>query len=465
MFDMSKSAPASKGKTVDVVVIGAGLAGLAAARRLNQGGASTVVLEARNRVGGRIKSERVSTGHMIDLGAQFAGADHWLVAALADEAGLARTSAEVPGDILFMDERDAGPQRRAATDLPLGLLQQLDLFQANWRIERAIAQSEGAGRIDLDRIDAAAFIRAKTFGTAAYKAMSSYIEGELCTPLERMSALEMLEQGRSIGGLAGEGTSAQWYFAGGAAAMAEHLASQVSDSLCLNAPVSAVIPDPAGVTIKAATGVYRASSAIVAVPPQLYGAVGVFPHLPTPWQRAIAGWNPGSVVKTILVFASPWWRGRGLSGMVVSPGATFGAVVDVSPSDASVGILVLFATARGGEVLGRVPTEAGRIAQAMQWLRRVHGRDVPEPRAARSADWSADPFSLGGYAGRRGVGAWTDAPDLFAPLGRLHFAGTETATRWRSFMEGALDSGIQAAEAILGKAATAGTPAARAVAG
>jgi monoamine oxidase len=149
------------------------------------------------------------------------------------------------------------------------------------------------------------------------------------------------------------------------------------------------------------------------------------------------------------MFDEPWWRRTNHSGIAVSPRQTFGAIVDGSPEDSSVGVLILFSTATGGQILSKSSNEASRVEQAMQWLRRIHGNDVPDPICARSIDWSADPFSLGGYAGRRGIGGWRIAPDLFSPLGKLHFAGTETAKTWRSFMEGALQSGVRAADEVL----------------
>ena len=84
----------------------------------------------------------------------------------------------------------------------------------------------------------------------------------------------------------------------------------------------------------------------------------------------------------------------------------------------------------------------------MDWVRRSFGGDVPALMTGRSVDWSADPDSLGGYASRRAPGGWADAPDLFKSLGRLHFAGTETAGHWRSFMEGAIESGLRAAKDV-----------------
>jgi monoamine oxidase len=155
------------------------------------------------------------------------------------------------------------------------------------------------------------------------------------------------------------------------------------------------------------------------------------------------------VVKTILVFQDPWWRRSGLSGTIVNPGGMFGAAVDASPEDGS-GILIVFSSASGAQALGRLPDEKARVAAAMRWLSHSHGPGIPDPRAARSIDWSADPFSLGGYSSRRGIGGWLTAPDLFTPHGRLHFAGTETANRWRSFMDGAVQSGLRAADEIIG---------------
>ena len=85
----------------------------------------------------------------------------------------------------------------------------------------------------------------------------------------------------------------------------------------------------------------------------------------------------------------------------------------------------------------------------MAWLGQLLGETTPWPVAARSVDWSSDPWSRGGYASHRGIGTWASAPDLFAPVGALHFAGTETATEWRGFMEGALESGERAASEII----------------
>ncbi len=439
-----KGIGADKDRSADVIVIGAGLAGLSAARRIKAQGASVIVLEARNRPGGRIQSQRLPGGQVVDLGAQFIADAQSHVSALVDEAGLQRVSAAAPGDRLYLPKGKAKARRGSAHKLPLPWLDRLDALQAFWRLDRSMAALGGHDLARLDRHDAAAYIRERTFLNPAFQAIAGYLEDELCTPLAHVSAFEALAQGASIGGLAGEGASAQWFLAEGADGLTRYLADAIGQSLILNSPVSRVQQDGEAVTVTAPTGAYHAHRVIVAVPPQLYRSIGILEDLPQPWQEVLADWRLGSVVKTILVFRDPWWRRTGLSATITSQGGLFGAAVDASPGEGA-GVLVVFSTARGAQLLGQIPQEQDRISEAMRWLTHVHGTCVPDLVGAHSVDWSVEPFSLGGYASRRGIGGWSRAPDLFAPLGRLHFAGTETATRWRSFMDGAIQSGLRAA--------------------
>jgi monoamine oxidase len=110
---------------------------------------------------------------------------------------------------------------------------------------------------------------------------------------------------------------------------------------------------------------------------------------------------------------------------------------------------VLFSTAASAHRLGCITEEHERIAKAVDWLETLSGGAVPKLLAARSVHWNAEPQSLGGYASRRGIGGWSAVANLFAPVQRVHFAGSETATEWRSFMEGALQSAERAVKEIL----------------
>lgn len=442
---------------VDVIVIGAGLAGLAAARNLRAQGASVRVLEARSRVGGRVNSERLSgLGLTIDLGAQFVGDRHVRLSALVDEIGLTRVRRPSSGTHLYLPPNAAAPRRAAEGDLPLSLGGRLDAMLISWRLQRLLKTFAKGDTARRDAVTAAEGLRRLACTEEAHRFFSGFIAGELCVPLDAVSMQELLDQLTTMGGAEGETTSDDCYLAEGTGAIAEHLAATLGNSIVLNTPVTRVWQDEDGVGIDTAAATYRGRSLIVATPPQLYANIGLLPLLPDARRRAIGNYRHGAVIKTVLVFGSAWWRDQGLSGAVLAPHAPCTAAIDASPADQRLGVLVLFSTAASGRQFAQaVPTEAGRIAQLLDWLGHVHGRHgrpIPAPLAARSIDWNADPWSLGGYASRRGPGGWSAAPDLFAPLGRIHFAGTETATEWRSFMEGALQSAERAADAIAASA-------------
>jgi monoamine oxidase len=444
------SLAATADRRPDVVVIGGGLAGLSAARLLKRQGASVVLTEARDRIGGRVHTERLDGGPVIDLGAQFIGDAQRRISGLVDEVGLTRVGPSEHGDSLYRAAEGSVPMRLAGDDLPLSFLSQLDAYQATRRLGRGLV-GDRRERARLDTIPAAAFVRELSFTRGAASFLTGYLDSETCVPGNEISALEMLEQMASIGGLEGERRSAQWFLAEGTGPLAQHLADGLGASVVTSAPVSQLHERAERIVVETPRGSFAAQQVVVAVPPQLYGRVGLWPWMPPTRRDVLLDYRPGTVVKTVLVFKSPWWRDLGLSGRYGGAAGLFNAMVDGSPADGSAGVLVLFATACSGRRLAAAGSEAERIGIAMAELRGLVATAIPAPLAARSVDWNADPWSLGGYASRRGPGAWVKDPDLFRSLGRIHFAGTETATEWRSFMEGALQSAeIGAAAALRG---------------
>lgn len=432
----------------DVIVIGAGLAGLSAARQLTERGASVVVLEARDRVGGRVHSQRLSNGQVVDLGAQFIGNAHRRISALVDEVGLTRVRPHRDGDSLYVTAHGAEPLRLNGDDPPLSLLGKLDAFQATRRLANALGTRRvRAGR--LDTMTALDFTREFTFTLSAERFLRGFLESEMCVQAADISAYELLDQLASVGGLEGERDSMQWFLAEGTGPLAQHLADRLGSAIVTRAPVTGVDRRGDRWSLETPRGLHAARHLVIATPPQLYARIGLVRWLPAEHKRVLQMYRTGTAVKTMLVFASPWWREMGLSGSAGGAGGLFNAMVDASPDEADLGILVLFSTAGCGSRLGACTTEAQRIDQALAWLHALVGKVPPHPLAARSVDWCSEPWSLGGYASRRAPGGWGAAPDLFRSTGCLHFAGTETATEWRSFMEGALQSADRTAEAIV----------------
>ena len=431
----------------DVIVVGGGLAGLATAHQLQRQGAAVVLLEARSRVGGRVHTQVLETGQAIDLGAQFIGDAQRRISSLVDEVGLTRVPPHEQADHLYFRPDNGQPVRVAGDALPLPLLSQIDAFFATRRFDRSLLDHrDQVAR--LDNLPASALVRAFTCTQAAEAFLSGFAEGEMCVPLDEISAFELLSQAASIGGRDAEARSMQWFLAEGAEPLAHHLRARLGRSVVLDAPVQRVEVQADRVRVETPGGTRTAAQLVVAVPPQLYERLGLLPWLPEAHARVLRGYKHGHVVKTLLAFDRPWWRALGLSGRIQDAGGLFNAVVDASPADGRLGLLVLFSTAGSGRRLRATATETGRIERALEWLRTSGAATIPPLRAARSVDWTADPWSMGGYASHRAPGGWQEAPALFASRGRIHFAGTETATAWRSFMEGALESAERAAGAV-----------------
>ena len=438
----------SSNATLDAIVIGGGLAGLSAARQLKNQGASVVVIEARNRLGGRISSQVLPNGQVIDLGAQFVSKAQRRISKLVDEVGLTRVQPHDTGDHLFISSSKATPIRVAADAMPLPLFGKLDMLLANWRFEHALHNF----RNDISHLDATSastFLRKLTHTGVTESFLSALIEGEYCVSLDDISAYELLEQVTSMGGLSGLSNSDQWFLSEGTEPLVQHLRTSVGNGLVLNSPAQNLEIKPDSVTVDTPRGKYKARQIIVAVPPQLYDRIGLLTAVPPKHSRVLAAYRSGRVIKTLLIFDRHWWRDRGLSGRIQHIGSFFNSAVDCSSPQGRVGNLVVFSTARSARQLEVNRSESVRIRLAMEWLREVCGTTVPSVIAARSVDWSADPWSLGGYASVRSLGGWLDAPSLFATHGRIHFAGTETATEWRSYMEGALQSAERAAQTVL----------------
>jgi len=157
----------------------------------------------------------------------------------------------------------------------------------------------------------------------------------------------------------------------------------------------------------------------------------------------------GSVIKFHVVYERPWWRDDRLSGQVLGVGHPVDVTFDGSPPDGSRGVITgFFEGAQGvaAEALG----EAGRREVVVGMLERALGRQAARPLAYVDRSWSAEPWTRGCYGAHLPPGAWTQlGPALRPAVGRIHWAGTETADRWSGYIDGAIRSGERVAVEIL----------------
>jgi monoamine oxidase len=440
-----------------VVVVGAGLAGLTAAIDLVAQGAEVTVLEARDRVGGRMHGIPMSSSVAADGGAAYLGVQHTELLEMLRAHGLdlASTSTEGNSTFLVSDERKVLASRMP----PLGAVALGDLFD---RLEELVAQVDPEApwqsrRADsLDRLTAAQWLADERMHPDAETFFPLFIGEMMAADPASISVLHMAFYLRSGGGIrylnAFEGGAQQWRVDGGAHLLCLALARQLGNRVRLSSPVSAIDQESDEVVVQCVSDVdgalseYRADRVVVAIPPLLAQEIEFRPALRSPRATEVTG--RGCAVKVHLGYPSPVWREHGLSGWSVSSQGPLLSTVDDSPPDESVGVLTGFVTGAAAPTFGALTPDQQRT-EALAHAQRLFPQ-LPPPARVSVTDWRGEKYSKGCYAALFGPGDWLRlGPTLTEPHGRVHWAGTETSLEFFGLMEGAVRSGHRVAAELI----------------
>lgn len=432
-----------------VVVVGAGFSGLAAALALTRAGAQTRVLEARDRVGGRVLTRWLPELTQVDLGAQWIGPTQDRMYALVAEHGLATFASAAVGapTLLWAGQRRAEPP--ADVDRVLGLLDEyaarLDPA-APWRAPEAA---------QWDRTILGGWLRA----TAGDGDTADYLGrllagGLLATGADELSLLHLLFYLRSAGGTAPllrmAGGAQQDRIVGGPPALAERMASALPPgTLTLAAPVRTIEQSAAGVTAWTDTGRVDGDALVVALAPALAGRIRYAPPLPALRDGLTQRMPMGSALKVHAVYPEPFWRADGLSGVSTNSAGPLTETVDNSTPTSPLGVLTGFSYSSDAAALrGMSPAQRRRCL--LDAFAAVVGPGAGDPMDLVEFDWSTEEWTRGCFSGAFTPGTWSvNGPHLRAPVGRVHWAGTETATHWTGYLEGAVRAGERAAAEVL----------------
>lgn len=444
---------------VDVVVMGAGLAGLCAATRLVEAGRDVLVVEARDRVGGRIETV-VEQGATLEMGGQWVSPSHEQVLALVERFGL-RLVDPTDGSIVV---RTSGHARRVPTsnelEENLSPFEMADLGQGLLRFRRL---AERVAKDDAWRLsntewlgqDVATWASTNLRtpgGRAWFEKVFSGAMGHEAADMPLVEGLQRVANGVDMESLiAVNGGVHQQRVAGGIAQVCDRLADELGERVRLGSPVVRVVQDAQGVQVHLASGeVVEAAEVVVTLPPRLVETVEFVPSLPS-WRAETAAKVPaGNVIKAALVYETPWWRREGLSGQLGSDEGAMRVVFDNSGPTDPHGVLMGFF--EGGEASGMGKRSAFLRQRAMtETVRRAFGDEHPEPLAYVDRDWTAEKYTGGCHGAHFAPGVWTSSgPALAASEGRVHFAGAEYATKFNGYMEGAVRSGHEVAERLIG---------------
>lgn len=451
----------------DVVVVGAGLAGLTAASQLRIAGYDVAVLEARGRVGGRLLAYELPDGNAVDLGGEYFGDRSTAIAAVARELGVESFQSFDDGKRIMVD---GGRVRRYRGLIPpINPVALADFGQATARIE-ALARRLPPGEPwelprarDLDSVTFASWCRRNVATRTARAMLALGVECALCASPASLSLLHVLLYARASGGflyLFDVAHGIQRYrFAGGAQQIATRLADGLGDAVRLDCAVRRLTRRGEAVVASAGAVRVTARRAVVAIPPTLAGRIDYDPPLPGFRDHLTQRMPAGSAMKYVAVYEAPFWRESGLNGQVASARGAVRVTFDATPRDSELGVLSAFVTASAAHELARMDAGARRAA-VLDHLTVHLG-----PRAARPIElvehrWMDEPYTRGCYHGWGPPGLHSVyGPRLREPIGRLHWAGSETGVHQMGSMGGAIDSGRRVAREILladeGSSATA----------
>jgi monoamine oxidase len=444
------------GIDADFVVVGAGLSGLRAAKSIVEGGREAIVLEARERVGGRLLNATLGDGIAVDVGGQWVGDDHHRVRRLAAELGIEMFPQHGEGRNLL---DVAGVRRRYRGTIPrLGLRALWDVFLARRRLDRlagGVTAEEpwAAGR--------AAELDGETLAGWCDRNVRTPIARELIglagrtvwgTGPDELSMLHVLFYVRAAGGfdklIDTEGGAQQDRLDGGAQLLPLGLAEALGERVRLGAPVRRIEQRGDSVLVSADGVEAECRRAIVALPPAIAKRIELDPPAPDR-DRLGERLLPGALTKCMALYEEPFWRDDGLSGESATDAGPVTLTFDSSPRDGSAGVMLGFVGGPEARQMAAMDPAERRKA-VLSCFEGLFG-----PRAARPLDyteraWAVEEWSGGGPTSNFGPGGWTELGSaLRQPAGRVHWAGTETATVWSGYMEGALQAGERAAAEAL----------------
>jgi monoamine oxidase len=402
---------------VRVVVAGAGFAGLLAAYRVARAGHEVVVLEARDRVGGRVWSQELVPGDprtVVERGAEFVLDGYDLMRALADEFGLQLAE-------MAMSYYEREPRGGAASS-----------HQEMAQCAAFVAGAAASAHPGTPLAEVAASWPGSPAALAAYVSRIEVTHGVSATDLAAAAVAD------ATGGFTRRPC---WRVAGGNPLVARHLAGRLGTTVRLRSAVRSVEHDQEQVRLLTDDGEVSGDAVILAVPMAVLRALPFAPEVPrtyrSAWQRAGLAHNaklhlpltepaPGSAVQSVPDRFWTWTAADG-SGQVQPVLHAFGG------------------TKEGLAALG-VADGTARWASRAAALRPELS---PDPSRAMLTTWNDDPWAGESYSALTVTVADGDDDLIAAPLGRVHFAGEHTAGAWAGLMEGALRSGERAASEVL----------------
>ena len=416
------------------------------------------MLEARDRVGGRVLNEDLGDGQTIDVGGQWVGPGQDHILALAKAVGV-ETFPTYGAESLHVRYR-RGQRTTDNADLPdddpdvlselASALVQIESMAQTIELERPW-MAERAAEWDTQTVQA--WIDSNFSTDGAKVILQTAVQGLFAVEPRDISLLYLLAVAKGGGGLmfqvSVEGGALQDRFDGGSHLVAQRVAEQLGDRILLETPIRRISQTSDSIIVEADSVRLRARQAIITIPPPLAVRIDYDPALPARHDQLMQRMPMGSVIKINAVYDEPFWRKEGLSGRAVSDTGPVRVTFDNSPKSGSPGILVGFVEGQHARDLSGL-AETERRDAVLGSFARYFGERAAKPCRYMEKDWTMETYSRGGFSAFMTPGTLTSyGSTLREPVGRIHWASADTATVNPGYMDGAVRSGEQAAAEVL----------------
>ncbi|NND34397.1 MAG: FAD-dependent oxidoreductase [Saprospiraceae bacterium] len=428
----------------DAIVVGAGLAGLSAAYQLSVAGRSTLVLEADKHIGGRILTKRIA-GTTIEQGAQWISSSHLQFIELSMSLGLELEQHEYPGSHRFalqgvVNEFDGTlPKLSLADRFTIGRLAK-NLDKATRRIDREKPWLSPQAN-ELDQLRFSQYLKNNLFNKRHYNVIKTVLEGHFLNGIDQISALQGIMEWQ-------EKDNEKWQILGGADQLPRKLAQEVD--VLLGQKVKQVNKDGSFAKVECGDHSYRARHVIVALPPAQAAEISYDPPISTTKKSMWDSIKPGRIIKSTLVFPSPFWRSASWSGKAFIAGeGPFQLLIDAGTSRDVHGIISTYTIGTNCLTFEKLQDDEKKqfILELVQSILKCGPDELP--LFSSMYDWKCPPNGYGAYH-IFPPGILTGFEDhLVRPEGVIHWASAEYDPIYRGTMEGAVRSGLRAAGEIL----------------
>jgi Monoamine oxidase len=446
--------------TRDVVVIGAGASGLTAATELKKAGLSVAVLEARDRVGGRLWTDDID-GATLEIGGQWVSPDQDALKETLAELGLETYERYRDGENVYVNaagertrfEGEIFPVAPDTERVMVALIEKLDALVDQIDPDRPWEHPDAR---DLDEISFSRWLETQTDDQEARDNIGMFIAGAMLTkPEHAFSALQALLMAASAGSFSNL-VDADFILdrrvVGGLQQVPLLLAERLGDDVHLSRPVRTLRWTDTGVTAVTDDLEVSARFAILAVPPILISRIGYEPPLPRRQQQLHQHLSMGFVIKVHAVYDTPFWREDGLSGTAFSPYQLVHEAYDNSYHGDPRGTLVGFVSDEHADEVFRLDA-AERKQRILESLASYYGDKALSPAVYYESDWGSEEWTRGAYAASFDMGGLARyGADLRQPVGPIHFSCSDLAGKGYQHVDGAIRMGRLTAAAIIDKA-------------